>query len=120
MLLAAIGAIIFRCNILVAVPTVWISNPVTMPPMFYFCYWIGTLILGVKTGELNFELSFDWLMSELLLIWQPFLLGCLIVGLVSAAATFVVVRTFWRYYLWSHKKKRRMRRRVPVARNPRS
>ena len=58
MLLAAIGAIWFRYNILVAVPTVWVSNPVTMPPMFYFCYWIGTLLLGVETGELHFELTF--------------------------------------------------------------
>jgi len=35
MLIAAIAAICFRFNILVAVPTVWISNPITLAPMFY-------------------------------------------------------------------------------------
>ena len=111
MLLAAIGAIIFRCNILMAVPCVWISNPVTMPPMFFFCYWVGTLILGVKMRRLNFELSFDWLMTGLLDIWQPFLLGCFVVGTVSALLAFGSVRLVYRYYIWVHMKKRRNRRR---------
>ncbi len=116
MLLAAIGAIFFRYNILVAVPMVWVSNPVTMPPMFYFCYWIGALLLGVEIGELNFELSFDWLMTGLLEIWQPFLLGCLVVGLAAAFLAFGVVRLFWRYHIWTHIKKRRHRQRVTRTR----
>ena len=109
MLLAAIGAIFFRYNILVAVPMVWVSNPVTMPPMFYFCYWVGALLLGVEVGVLNFELSFDWLMSGLLDIWQPFLLGCLVVGLACALLAFGVVRLFWRYHIWTHIRRRRLR-----------
>lgn len=109
MLLAAIGAIFFRYNILVAVPMVWVSNPVTMPPMFYFCYWVGALLLGVEVGVLNFELSFDWLMSGLLDIWQPFLLGCLVVGLTCALLAFGVVRLFWRYHIWTHIRRRRLR-----------
>ncbi|MCP4433401.1 MAG: DUF2062 domain-containing protein [Gammaproteobacteria bacterium] len=119
MLLAAIGAIIFRSNILVAVPAVWLSNPITMPPMFYFCYWIGTLILGVELGQLNFELSFEWLMSGLLEIWQPFLLGCLVVGVVSALLAFICIRLIWRYYIWTHIRKRRNRRNAGLTPNSR-
>ncbi len=110
MLMAAIGAIIFRYNILIAVPMVWVSNPVTMPPMFYFCYWVGAWLLGVEVGELDFELSFDWLMTGLLEIWQPFLLGCLVVGLACALLTLGVVRLFWRYHIWTHIRRRRLRR----------
>ena len=112
MLLAAIGAIWFRYNILVAVPTVWVSNPVTMPPMFYFCYWIGTLLLGVEIGELHFELTFDWLMSGLLEIWQPFLLGCFVIGVISSALSYALVRLAWRYHIWTHIKNRRKRRKL--------
>ncbi|MCP4492961.1 MAG: DUF2062 domain-containing protein [Gammaproteobacteria bacterium] len=112
MLLAAFGAIIFRANILIAVPTVWISNPVTMPPMFYFCYWIGALLLGIETGTLDFELSFEWLMSGLQEIWQPFLLGCFGVGLVSAMLSYILVRAMWRYHVWTKIKKRSKRRRI--------
>ena len=110
MLLAAIGAIIFRSNILVAVPTVWISNPLTMPPMFYFCYLVGAEILGSNIGSFEFELSFDWLLTSLSVIWQPFLLGCLVVGVIASAVSFMFVRLLWRYHILGHIKQRRNRK----------
>ncbi len=112
MLLAAIGAIYFRYNILIAIPMVWLSNPVTIPPIFYFCYWVGTLLLGIKIGEFHFELTFEWLMSGLLDIWQPFLLGCFVVGAASAAIGFAFVRLMWRYHIWTHIQRRRLRRQL--------
>jgi uncharacterized protein (DUF2062 family) len=100
----------FRSNILVAVPTVWISNPLTMPPMFYFCYLIGAQILDSNVGGFEFELSFDWLATGLLEIWQPFLLGCLIVGVIASALSFVLIRVIWRFHILDHMKKRKARK----------
>jgi uncharacterized protein (DUF2062 family) len=91
------------------VPLVWISNPVTMGPMYFFCYLIGAEILGVEPTGFDFELSFAWLLSELAAIWQPFLLGCLIVGLVSATASFVLVRVLWHLHILNHIKLRAAR-----------
>jgi uncharacterized protein len=99
MLIAAIGAILFRVNILVSVPLVWLSNPVTMPPLFYFCYRVGLWILNSKDRGFEFELSFHWLGNELLFIWQPFLLGCFIVGAISSFLGFAGVRLLWRYQI---------------------
>lgn len=109
MFLAAIGAILFRVNILIAVPTVWISNPFTIPPIFYFCYLVGVWILGLNPGEFHFELSFDWLANELALIWQPFLLGCFVVGSASAVVGFLGIRLLWRYHIFQHIRERRKR-----------
>ncbi len=109
MLIAAITAIWLRVNILVAVPTVWISNPITIPPMFDFCYLIGTLILGQEPSHFQFELSFNWLIMELSLIWQPFLLGCLVVGSVAAVIGFTLIRILWRLHIISHIKERAQR-----------
>jgi len=106
MLLAAMTAVWLRVNILIAVPTVWISNPVTMGPMFYFCYLIGVEVLGTDPEHFNFELSFNWLLSELSAIWQPFLLGCLIVGLIASLLGFVMVRILWHLHILSHIKSR--------------
>ena len=100
MLLAAIAAILFRVNILIAVPTVWASNPFTIPPIFYFCYQVGVLILGTTSGEFHFELSFDWLANELQAIWKPFLLGCLVVASGSAFTGYWAVRGLWHYLVW--------------------
>ena len=111
MLLAAIMAIIFRFNILVAVPTVWISNPLTMAPVYYFCYRIGAAILDTHTHDFNFELSLDWVMTELLDIWQPFRLGCLVVGIVSTFASYLLMQFLWRYHVWTRIKIRRNRMR---------
>ncbi len=109
MVIAALTAIWMRVNILVAVPTVWISNPITIPPMFYFCYLVGTVILGQQPDHFAFELSFNWLMMELSLIWQPFLLGCLVVGSVAALFTFILIRILWRLHIISHIRERAQR-----------
>lgn len=110
MLLAAIGAVFFKSNILVAVPTVWISNPITMPPMFYFCYLVGAEILGSNIGDFEFELSFNWLLTGLNEIWQPFLLGCLVVGAAVSALSFILTRVVWRYHILEHLKIRKNRK----------
>jgi uncharacterized protein (DUF2062 family) len=110
MFLAAIGAILFRVNILIAVPMVWASNPVTMPPMFYFCYLVGVWILGSQSGEFVFELSFEWLATELAAIWEPFLLGCFVVGAASALLGYLTVRFLWLYVVLKNMRLRRSRK----------
>ena len=108
--LAAIFAILLRVNILIAVPMVWISNPVTIPPIFYFCYLVGAEILETPPGHFNFELSLAWLQNGLHAIWQPFLLGCLVVGLVTSLSSFILVRILWRLHIISHIRDRSLRR----------
>ena len=109
MLLAAVGAIWIRANILVAVPIVWISNPVTLGPMFYFCYLLGAAMLGQEAGRFHFELSFDWLVTGLAAVWQPFLLGCFTVGAIVALLGFVLIRVLWHLHIVSHIKARARR-----------
>jgi uncharacterized protein (DUF2062 family) len=78
--------------------------------MFYFCYLIGAQILDSNVGGFEFELSFDWLATGLLEIWQPFLLGCLIVGVIASALSFVLIRVIWRFHILDHMKKRKARK----------
>jgi uncharacterized protein (DUF2062 family) len=102
MLIAAAAAVWIRVNILITVPMVWVSNPVTMGPMYFLCYLVGAEILGEQPVGFDFELSFDWLLTELAAIWQPFLLGCLVLGLISALAAFILVRVLWHLHILSH------------------
>lgn len=110
MFIAALLAIIFRVNILIAVPLVWITNPITIPPFFYLCYHVGIYVLNIETEEFLFELSMDWLLNGLINIWQPFLLGCFLVGSIAALIGYALVHFFWRYHIWQHLKKRKKRR----------
>jgi len=111
MFLAALCAIIFRVNILIAIPLVWITNPITIPPFFYFCYRVGVYALSIQTGDFNFELSVDWLINGLVHIWQPFLLGCFLVSSITAFIGYALVQLFWRYHIWQHLKNRKLRHR---------
>ena len=109
MVIAAAAAIWIRANVLLAVPVVWISNPVTMGPMYYFCYLVGAEMLGLEPGGFHFELTFEWLVSGLVAIWQPFLLGCFVVGTISALASFLLVRILWHLHILRHIKIRARR-----------
>lgn len=110
MVLSAAGAILFRVNLPIAVGLVWITNPVTMPPIFYFCYLVGTWILGTPVSDVQFSISLHWLGSELARIWQPFLLGCFVCGVIAAIAGYVLMRGFWRMHVVRDWKARALRR----------
>lgn len=110
MLLAAAIALATHVNLPIAVSLVWISNPLTMPALFYFAYKVGAWMLSVPTHSVQFELSIDWLMTKLGDIWQPFLLGCLVLGLLSATLGNIIIRGFWRMHVINNWRNRRQRR----------
>jgi uncharacterized protein len=99
MALAAGVAIIVQSNLPVSVALVWISNPVTMPPMFYFAYKFGAWQLSVPPSEFSFEPTTDWLLNEMMAIWQPFLAGCFTLAVVSSLAGFFGMRLIWRMHI---------------------
>lgn len=110
MIMAAAAAILLRVNLPISVGLVWLTNPVTMPPVYYFCYKVGTWILNSPQHEFTFELSWQWLGSELGHIWQPFLLGCLICGVISAVIGGLAMRLLWRWHVvkqWEARKQKR-------------
>ena len=111
MVLAAAGAILWRVNLPISVVLVWINNPITMPPIFYFAYKLGAWLLGTSPNEnIHFEVSFQWIIDQLATIWQPFLLGCLVLGSVSAVLGNVVVRLLWRLHVVRYLKRKRLKR----------
>ena len=110
MLLSAVTAIVVRVNLPISVALVWITNPVTMPPMFYFAYKLGTWIMGTKPQDNKFELTMEWFTQRIDVIWQPLLLGSMIVAIVSSFLGFFVLRALWRLKViqnWNERKAKR-------------
>ena len=120
MVLAAAAAILFRVNLPLSVVLVWITNPVTMPAIFYFAYLVGTIFTGQPLQTLEFEISGEWLMESLDGIWAPFLLGCFICGSLSAMLGYFAIRGLWRWHVVQHLKRRRGRSRDDSAVTPRA
>ena len=111
MVTAILIALLLRINIPVAATVVWISNPLTVAPMFYFAYRLGRIILDVPVRPFSFEFSIDWVTHTFVTIWQPMLLGCLILGAVSAVLGYAFLDFFWRSSLADYITAKRNRRR---------
>ena len=99
MLLVLPIALFRRLNLAVLVAAVWVSNPVTIVPMFYFAYRVGLLFTGPTRGAMDTaHFSLDWatLATTLEGIWQPLFLGCTLCGIAFGVVTRWAVDLPWR------------------------
>jgi len=110
MVLAAAIAILVRSNLPISAALVWITNPLTMAPMFYFAYELGALMLNTPANQFSFEPSAEWLMNEMLVIWKPFLTGSFTLAIFSALAGFFTVRLLWRLHIVRYIKQKALKR----------
>jgi len=113
MLLAAALAIAFRVNLPLSVSLVWVTNPITIPPAFYFAYKLGSILLGLSIQPVDFALSSEWLFNSLGNLWQPLLLGCFVLASFSALSGYLLINLLWRLQvsrLWQDRRKKRLKR----------
>ena len=109
-LCAAAAAILLRCNLPLSIMVIWISNPLTMPAMFYATYRFGAWLLNLPITTFTFEFSMQWFLDRLFDTWQPLLLGSLLSGLLFGLLGFTLVRYIWRLQVirrWEERKRRR-------------
>ena len=104
---AALAALALRINIPVASVATFVVNPLTVGPIFYFEYQLGALLLAIESGPPEFELSIDWVTHTFISIWQPMLLGSVLVGAVIALLSFVALDGLWRNSLANYKARKR-------------
>lgn len=113
MAVAAVLAVWIRCNLPLAVALVWITNPVTMPVIYYAAYKVGVMIMGREEQAFEFELSWEWLSTGFLNIWEPMLVGSLACGLFFGLLSSSAIRIYWRWHVgkrWRRRKWERARR----------
>jgi len=110
MFIAAALAIWLRVNLPIAVALVWITNPVTIPPMYYFAYMIGCWVLGLPPRGFDPAFWLDW--HHWLEILEPMLIGCLICASVCALVGYTTVRILWRWRVARQVKQRQARYRA--------
>lgn len=110
MAMAAVAAFYLRANLPISVLLVWITNPITMPPLFYFAYRVGLWFMNRPSPAEDFVFSVDGIWSGLGNIWEPFLLGCLIMAITSSMAGYFGMRYFWAYHIkkqWAEREQRK-------------
>lgn len=110
MIFAAVLAVLMGTNLPISVTLVWITNPITIPPMFYTTYKVGAWLLNIEPEHFDIELSVEWFMHEMSVIWEPLLLGSLLVGTICSLLVYFIVRGLWRLHIVRHYQRKRAKR----------
>jgi len=84
---------IFKFNVPIAIATVWLSNPVTMPFMYYMEYLTGSFLLD--TASLHVELTVEWFSSHLDDIFIPLYVGAIFYSITISATVYYVINWLW-------------------------
>jgi uncharacterized protein len=111
MLLAAIMAIIFRCNLPIAVVMTWVTNPITMVPVIYLIYKVGAFITkDVSQAQSTFQ-QLRLEVQDPVLFWQHFqfwltslgknfFIGLPVVAVGAALVGYLFIHAIWRISIY--------------------
>jgi len=110
---AAYAAVRLKANLPLSVSLIFVTNPLTMPVIYYAAYELGAFLLDTPIKVIEFEISWSWLTQRLGGIWRPFLLGCLVIGLSAAIASYMTINVLWRWRVGVAWRRRAFGRNVP-------
>ena len=110
MVAAAFFAMWLNANLPLSVGLVWFSNPVTMPPIFYFEYLVGAWLLDMPAVGFEYELTLEWIESKLYQVGVPLLLGSVFCGLILSFIGYCSIAFLWRRSVIKRWKNRRFNR----------
>lgn len=110
MAVAAILAIMARVNIPVAVLGVWITNPLTMVPLFYLAYRLGAAMLSMPIELWPSEQSLLEMSQGMGSVWKAMLYGGVVLGLSVATVAYISVSIIWQVSTAIRYRERRQRR----------
>jgi len=116
--LAAIGAVLLRANLPIAMVSTLVTNPFTFAPLYFLAYRLGDYILGFGTPTLT-EAMIDAQVAEMstgIMGWieriadigAPLFTGLFVLASVMSVLTYFVVSLLWRLgVLLRHRKRQR-------------
>ncbi|MFA6310673.1 MAG: DUF2062 domain-containing protein [Sterolibacterium sp.] len=119
---AAIGALVFRVNLPLALFTTLYTNPLTIVPLYIAAFELGKLALGEIGRDAEFTQPPDYgdaglqawigaLIDWMVGLGMPLALGLVLLAALLALAGYAVMRVLWRVYLV-----RNWRRRIAMRR----
>jgi len=94
---------LFKFNVPIALAMCWLSNPITMPPMYYIEYELGSFLLGIQPQPV--ELTLEWFSNNMDAIFVPLYFGTLIFSIVGSITAYFIVNYFWKRSACRDKKK---------------
>lgn len=97
MIPAALCALWLQANLPLSIGLVWITNPLTMPPILYASYSLGCWTLGTHLPLME-HFNAEALLASLGEAWQPLLVGSLMLSVTLSLASYGGLHLFWRMH----------------------
>ncbi len=83
-----------RFNVPLSIIMVWLSNPFTMPFMYYVEYLVGNFLLGAN-GINNMELTLQWFSEHIGDIFVPLYVGTAFFSIVVSTLVYFLLNWLW-------------------------
>ena len=83
-----------RFNVPIALAMCWLSNPITMPPMYYMEYLTGSFLLGIEPEPV--EMTLEWFKHNLDDIFIPLYFGTAMYSIFGSLAAYFLVNYLWK------------------------
>ncbi len=103
-----------RFNVPIAISMVWLSNPITMPPMYYMEYLTGNFLLG-RDGIEDIELTMSWFTENFDDILVPLYVGTAFYSIVVTGIVYVILNRLWVTSVHTEKQERKDSRRKKAS-----
>ncbi len=103
-LLAAALAVAFSSNILLSIGLVWLNNPLTMAPIYYYIYKLGSYIIGTEIDP-NFQFTIDYFMGSLTSTITAIWVGGLIISTITAIIGYTAILAIYKYKAYQRVKR---------------
>jgi uncharacterized protein (DUF2062 family) len=84
----------FKYNVPIAISMCWLSNPLTMPPMYYMEYLTGSFFLGIEPQPV--EMTLEWFSNNIDNIFVPLYVGTLFYSVFGSLLAYWAVNHFWK------------------------
>ena len=97
-----------KFNVPIAFSMVWLSNPLTMPLMYYMEYKTGLLMLG-RPGLEDIQLTLDWFQNHWDDIVVPLYVGTIPYAAGVSFLIYLLVNRLWIISVRRHQAKRKHR-----------
>lgn len=97
-IIAVVLVVAFSLNLPLALLAVWFNNPLTLPFMYLYAYRLGCLVLQQTPEPFHFTWDLNWFEHEATTLVLPFLLGSLLLAVLTAGVGALLTWFFLRLY----------------------
>ena len=102
MLAVVFAGLFVTFNVPIALSMVWLSNPITMPFMYYIEYVTGSFL--TREPLLKVELTLKWFENNLSNIFIPLYVGTFFYAIVVSISVYYIVNWLWVHSVKKEKK----------------